>query len=127
MMHLITYSINPKRDITDLIGAITQAGYWARINDEAWIIVNNDNSLQLYRRLQGHFRPGDTFLITEILREGGLPTGALSPEVWAWINGWKTTAGGARSVFETASTLPYPVPPPWQSLPPLAPPRPPPS
>ncbi len=98
MMHLVTYTINPKRDITPLIRELQSVGAWCHPMDDAWIIVSNETTPQLYSRIIGKMITTDRLLIVEVLRESVLPHGWLTSEVWQWINYWMQTPGGARSV-----------------------------
>jgi hypothetical protein len=78
--------------------------------DEVWVIITNETTVQLYLRLKPYILSGDALLITEIVKESGLPTGNLPPDLWAWINGWKFSNGGARSVLGENLPLPTPLP-----------------
>lgn len=100
MMHLVSYTILPKRDISPLLDELKRSAAWLHFLDDTWVIISGENASQLSARLRPFLLETDLVLIVEVVRESGLPTGRLSPEAWQWLNGWKAAPGGARSVFD---------------------------
>lgn len=98
MMHLVTYTINPKRDITQLILELQRSASWCHSIDEAWVIISNETTADIWNRLAPYFVATDRVLIVEIVMESAIPAGWQPEEVWKWIDNWKNSISGARSV-----------------------------
>lgn len=110
MMHLVTYTINPKRDITGLIAELQMSASWCHPIDESWLIVSQESGEQIWNRLAPYLTHTDRVLILEILRDTELPAGWLTKDLWEWVMFWKNNPSGARAIEEPATWPPLPTP-----------------
>ena len=82
MIYVVSYSINPKRDIGPLMEAIKSASNgWAHYIDDTWLVASNESPQRFAERMFIHIGPNDRLLVAE-LRDyyGWLPN-----EAWEWL------------------------------------------
>lgn len=86
MMHLVTYTLEPKRDATRLFEELQRSAGWWHNLDDTWLVLSNETAEQLWNRLAPHFVATDKTLIIHIAPEAEIPSGWLPAEAWKWIN-----------------------------------------
>lgn len=86
MMYLVTYTLNPKRDVSKVVSALQGLGTlkWWHFLDDAWLISTRETTAQLYERLRHAFLNNDRILIFEIKPDAEVQ-GWLPNEAWEWI------------------------------------------
>lgn len=85
MMHLVSYTLRPKRDATAIITALQQAGEWWHFLDDTWLIVSSETTEQLYGRIIHNFRTNDSILILQVPPDATYH-GWLPKEAWDWFD-----------------------------------------
>jgi len=88
MMYLITYTLIPKHDATQIIDEIKRSDGWAHDIDEAWMVVTKESVTELYDRLVPYFKKSDRLLIVELKPDADY-YGWLSKDIWDWISQYR--------------------------------------
>ena len=101
MMHMVSYTINPKRDISGLIAELQKSVAWCHPLDETWLLVSQEFQAQIWNRLAPYLTQTDRLIVVEITKESNVPSGWMTQEIWDWINGWMASQSGARSTTQT--------------------------
>ena len=80
----INYDLKvPGRDYSGLYEAIKATGRWWHYLDSTWIVVTNETTGEIWRRLSTHVDKNDYLLIIEITNNA---QGWLPKEAWEWIH-----------------------------------------
>lgn len=84
MIHIVSYTISPKREMSPLIEELKQSSSWWHYLDDTWLVSTDETAQQLWNRLAKKFRTSDHVIVIEITknhtRQGWLPK-----EAWEWI------------------------------------------
>lgn len=85
MIHLITFSLNPKRDATALFQELQSYASWMHYIDDTWLISSNRHILAVWDGIAKHTLPTDRVLIVPIIPDQ-VVWGNMPKDAWEWIN-----------------------------------------
>jgi hypothetical protein len=89
MIYVVSYLIDPKRDITELLTEMKQppAG-WCHYLDDTWLLATKESATEIYNRLAKHLVKTDWILIIE-MKPNASYFGFLPKDAWEWIDKYK--------------------------------------
>lgn len=84
MLNIVTYTIHPDRDTTNLINELQKSSNWWHYLDTTWLIASNETPEQLWIRLAPNVAPTDYILIAQFALYATY-YGWLPKEAFDWI------------------------------------------
>jgi hypothetical protein len=108
MIHLVTFTLNPKRDPQSLAAELLTSASWMHYVDDTWLVASNESIFAIWDRIAKHTLPTDRVLVVPI-PAGTVVWGNMPHDAWTWIaahqqNSPPTQTAPAGSLLAAAST-----------------------
>ncbi|MGL5657479.1 MAG: hypothetical protein ACRDDK_00200 [Cetobacterium sp.] len=81
--YIITYDQDEKDDYDELVEELKKSDSWWKYLDRTWIIVTNESSDDVWKRIKDKINKEKVFLIMEV--NGKNRQGWLRKSQWDWI------------------------------------------
>lgn len=88
MIYIVSYMLNPERDETQVVEALTKSPGWSHHLDDTWLIATRETANEIFERVfRPIITPNDRVLIFKIDRSTKMSSeysGWLPKDAWEW-------------------------------------------